>query len=198
MKRFFAFLSTVGLFVACDQSEKQPVAPPTASVTPAVVPAVTPAVAPGGPASAASTAEPVKATAPAPQAPKEVVAAARETAKEVGKDVQDLSAAVEASFSIEKLKVLVASLDAQKLTDLAGRLLEAVQKNDGARKGLETELSNLSLADLVKAGELRTKIESATGGLRDLKEKLGVVVEKLKASGVDVSKYAAFVGGATK
>ncbi len=192
MNRILFLLAAAGLSSACSREPERTATPVTVTVGPAVTPAVTP----GG--SSSAPAEPVKATAAVPQEAKEAVVAARETVKDVQKDVQDLTAAVEASFSVEKLKALVASLDTQKLTDLAGKLLDAAQKSDGARKGLETELAKLSLTDLVRAGELRTKIESATGGLRDLKEKLGVVVEKLKASGVDVSKYAAFAGGGTK
>jgi hypothetical protein len=66
--------------------------------------------------------------------------------------------------SVEDLKKMVASLSPDKLRELADKLVVALQQKGAA-------------ADLIK----------------QLKEKLSVVADKLKENGVDVSKYTSFL-----
>jgi hypothetical protein len=81
-------------------------------------------------------------------------------------DVPDLSAAVSFSLSADKFKELIGSYDAAQLKDIAAKLVTAVKKTKSG-------------------GQL----------VQDLQTKLGLVVDKLKENGVDVSQYMAFLGG---
>jgi hypothetical protein len=97
-------------------------------------------------------------------------ATATETAKEVGaiaKDAAavDAGAVVSSTFSVDKLKAAAASLEPSKLQEIADKIVSTIKEK---------------MTDLP--------------ALKDLKAKLQVVVDQLKAKGVDVSKYTSFLG----
>jgi len=116
-------------------------------------------------------------------------------ASKVTDALPDVEGALDSSFSISKLKEAVGSLSSDKLTGFADHLMTAVKHEDGIVKGLQEQIGKLGVTDLGKAGDLKKQVESALGGLGGLKEKLNLVVAKLKESGIDVSKYTAFLGG---
>ena len=86
-------------------------------------------------------------------------------ADSTAKAVPDISSALGSSVSVGKFKELIGSLDSTKLKGLADKLVTALKSNEGG-------------AEL----------------LQGLKSKLSLVVDKLKGSGIDVSKYTALLG----
>jgi len=85
-------------------------------------------------------------------------------AKGVSGALPDVTPALGSSVSVDDLKKMVASLSPDKLRELADKLVVALQNKEAA-------------ADLVQ----------------QLKQKLGVVTDKLKEHGVDISKYTGFL-----
>ena len=101
---------------------------------------------------------------------KKATASTTETAKEVGaiakEGAVDAGAVISSTFSVDKLKAAAASLEPAKLQEIADKIVSAIKE---------------------KATDLPA--------LKDLKAKLQVVVDQLKAKGVDVSKYTGFLLG---
>ena len=87
--------------------------------------------------------------------------------------------------NVAKLKEAVGSLDIEKLKGLADQVLGAIQKQDGVVKSLQEQIGKLAQ----NPGEIRAKLDAAVAQLGGLKEKLQVVIAKLKEHGIDVSKY---------
>jgi hypothetical protein len=95
-------------------------------------------------------------------------ATSTEPAKEItaiGKDViADSQAVLSSTFSLDQLKKAAPALDTAKLQEIADKIVTAIKE---------------------KATDLTA--------VKDLKAKLQVVVDQLKAKGVDVSKYTSFL-----
>jgi hypothetical protein len=107
----------------------------------------------------------------------------------------NLGSALDHSFSTDSLKAAVGSLGGDKLKDLAEKLFGAIGEKQGMVQALKDQIAGLSGADAVAKGAgLAKSLESATGLLAGLRAKLAVVVDKLKANGIDVSKYLAVLG----
>ena len=100
---------------------------------------------------------------------KKATANTSEAAKEVAataKDaIPDAGAVISSTFSVDKLKAAAASLEPSKLQEIADKIVSTIKE---------------------KATDLPA--------LKDLKAKLQVVVDQLKAKGIDVSKYTSFLG----
>jgi hypothetical protein len=118
-----------------------------------------------------------------------------EGAAEGAKGLPDLGAATQPSFTLEKFKEAIGSLTPERLKELAGKLVAALQSKDGTIKGLQDEIGKLGLQDAGKVGELKKNLEAASTSLKGLKEKLQLVVGKLKESGADVSEFNASLQG---
>jgi hypothetical protein len=91
--------------------------------------------------------------------------AAKEVAATAKEGLADAGAVLSSTFSVEKLKEAAASLEPAKLQEIAEKIIGAIKE---------------------KATDLPA--------LKDLKSKLQVVVDQLKAKGVDVTKYTSFLG----
>jgi hypothetical protein len=104
----------------------------------------------------------------------------------------DASAVASSSFSVDKLREAVNSMSTGDLQNLANGLSKSIETNNGLVKSLQDQISKLSPGD-AKADTLKSSLDSTTALVKSLKEKLQVVVDKLKASGIDVSKYTSFL-----
>ena len=199
MKTFVALVLALSLLAAC---KKEGGTGPTAAGGGTSTPPAPPAgggeagkpAAPGEPAKSPS--DPVaagkealgdvqKATAQAGEEAVKAAAAAREA----------LGQAADPGFSLDKLKGALTSLSVDDLKRVADNLLGALQGQQGALQSLQTDLGNLGVTDVAKMGEIKKKIEASTSAIGDLKAKLGLVTDKLKEKGADVSKYTALLGG---
>jgi hypothetical protein len=109
--------------------------------------------------------------------------------------MEDIANVAESTFSLEKLKGMLGSLSTENLTQVADKLMAALQDQQGIVKGLQDQIANLGIADALKAPELKKQLESAMSVVDGLKAKLSSVVSTLKEKGVDVSKYTALLGG---
>lgn len=202
MLRFLFAIFLAAVLVACDKPATPNSTPPsTPSAAPSAAPvASTPAkpampdlkaAVPGEVKNAVATAseEAKKTVAATEDKAKEVVATAKEATADapeaVKKAAGDVLAAIpglegltEGSFSVDKLKGLVGNLKPDQLQGIADKLVTAIKDKMGNLGGL---------ADLTKGGT------GAADLIKSLKEKLTVVVDKLKASGLDVSKYTSFL-----
>lgn len=125
----------------------------------------------------------------------ESVKEAAATAKEALKNLSDLNAPIDSGFSLEKLKGMIGSMSPDDLKGLADTLLGALQGKTDILKGYQEHVSKLGVADIAKGADLKKKIEGLVPTISGLKEKLTVVADKLKASGIDVSKYASLLSG---
>lgn len=100
---------------------------------------------------------------------KKATASASETAKEVAaiakETLADTGAVLASSFSVEKLKEAAASLEPSKLQEIADKIVSAIKEK-----------------------------ASDPAAVQSLKDKLKVVVDQLKAKGIDISKYTSFLG----
>ena len=181
MSRLVALVIVCGFLVSCDSGKKPATGGESGLKTEAAK------VPPSAPkASSETTAGNLeKAVAGKEGEGKAVVA----SAKEVVAEVSDLAAVAESSFTVEKLKQAITSLNSEKLKELGDKLVAAIQNKDELIKGLKDQVSKLSLTDLKKSGN----VEAATTVLKELKAKLAVVVDKLKGSGADVSKFNPFL-----
>ena len=197
MIRLAVILAVTLTVSACDkEATPAPATPatpagPSASVIPKT-PAATPPIEIGAakPAGPAVTDAAKEATATVKEAAKDTTAAVTDAAKET----LDAAEVIKDSFTLDKLKAAVGSLSSINLVEIANKLLAGINDKQGATKGLQEQIKGLGIVDLGKAAELKTQLTTITGALKGLQGKLGVVVEKLKASGVDVSKYTALLG----
>jgi hypothetical protein len=105
----------------------------------------------------------------------------------------EAAAAIDPAYSVEKLKSAAANLSPESLKGLGDRILAAIQDKNGVVQKLQDQVGTLGVADASKLTELRGSIEAAVTDVKALKEKLAVVVDKLKASGADVSRYTAAI-----
>lgn len=196
-----ALISTLAFLpMACKKEGAAPPAPdaPKGLVAPAAAPEVPAASAekPAMPAAPAATGIPAeKEEVAVPEEVKKVEEAAAEIKEKVETTVADAEAMADPSVSVEKVKESVSTLSSENLTALANKLVAAIQGQEGAAAALKEEISKLGILDGLKGAELKQKLDSAIAGIPGLKEKLGVVVEKMKGSGLDVSKYTSLVGG---
>jgi hypothetical protein len=124
-----------------------------------------------------------KATASTAEKVQAVPATAKEAAKDAVKNLPDLSKVAEPSFTLEKLKEMVNSLSPDDLKGLADKLSAAISNKEGVIKGLKEQIASLGAADLGKAGDMKKSLDGAALSLTDLKEKLKVVLDKLKGAG---------------
>ncbi|HVR75314.1 MAG TPA: hypothetical protein VMT52_13335 [Planctomycetota bacterium] len=105
----------------------------------------------------------------------------------------EAAAAIDPSHSVEKLKDAVATLPPESVKGIGDRILAAIQDKDGLVQKLQEQIETLGVADAAKIGELKGSLESAVADVKALKEKLAAVVDKLKATDADVSKYTAAI-----
>jgi hypothetical protein len=200
MSRFLCASIFMAMIVSCSPKEgpkPQASAPPgtPAVKAPAGVPAVDKAIAGAKVGTTPDTAA-IKEAAEA--AAKDATATAKETvdaAKEAAGQIPEVGAVLESGFSIDKLKTSLGSFSVDGLKDLASKLGEAVQNQGGVVKGIQEQIAKFGLTDPSKIAELKKSLESSTGVLKELKDKLQLVVTKLKESGIDVSKYTSLLGG---
>ena len=172
MSRLVCFSLFLALVVSCSKSTETPKPPedkaPEVKTT----------------APAAGTATP----APGEKAPAAVPAA-------VPAAIPDAAAVLDSGFGVDKLESALGSFSVDNLKDLAAKLGEAVKNNDGVVAGLKDQIAKLGLTDPAKLAELKKSLDSSTGVLAALKEKLQVVVTALKGKGVDVSQFTSLLGG---
>jgi chemotaxis protein histidine kinase CheA len=124
------------------------------------------------------------------------VETAKETVDAAAKDLPDLAKVAEGDVSVETLKGAVGSLSAEKLESVGGTLADALGKQKGILASLKDEIGKLGLGDVTKLADLTKSLESSSGLVKVLTEKLQVVVTALKDKGVDVSKFTALLTGA--
>ncbi|MFO0983083.1 MAG: hypothetical protein U1E76_15365 [Planctomycetota bacterium] len=150
-----------------------------------------PAAGSSGPAESAKAAgAPAKAQAPAASAGENLKKAA-----ESAKQLLDPAKVASSDYSIDQLKQSMSSLSTDNLKSIADKLVASLQTNGDTVKSLQDQIGKLGLADMAKAGELKTNLDSAGKLVTSLKAKLKVVTDQLKASGVDVSSYTSVLGG---
>ncbi|HZN59629.1 MAG TPA: hypothetical protein VFD71_16265 [Planctomycetota bacterium] len=138
-----------------------------------------------------------KAVDSASESAKAVTASANEKAPDAAaaaKDLGGLSGVETPSFSLDKLKELVANMTPESLKPVADKLLAAIQGKSELVNSLGEKLKAVA-ANPAAIPDLKSQLQSATDALAGLKDKLKVVVDKMKQGGVDVSKYTAFLGG---
>lgn len=123
------------------------------------------------------------------------VAAATDAAKDITASIPGLAGLTEGSFGVDKLKEVIGNLSPDQLKGVGDKILGALQSQNGVIASLKEQVSKLGAGDLAKVTELKNQLTSADGLLKGLKEKLQVVVDKLKASGLDVSKYTSLLSG---
>jgi hypothetical protein len=119
--------------------------------------------------------------------------ASTDPAKAAAELPKGLEKVADPSVTVDSLKGMIGSLNADSLKPIAENLVKAIQSQDGVVAGLKDQISKLGVTDVLKGAELKKSLDSATGLIPGLKEKLQVVVDKLKASGIDVSKYTSFL-----
>lgn len=124
------------------------------------------------------------------QPPADVAALVDETKKAATDLSSNLDSALNTSFDAAKLKESLGSVSVENARSLADKLLAEVEKHKGLLTDLKAKASNLGGVEGIQA-----KIQEATQLLGGFKEKLQVVVDKLKASGIDVSKYVSALAG---
>jgi hypothetical protein len=127
-----------------------------------------------------------KATSSASDSAKEIAATAKD-------QLADAAAAISSAVTPEKLKEMAASATPEKLKEVADKILAALQDKEGVLKGLKDKLAALGAGDLTKAPEIKKEADTTQSLLTQLKDKLKIVVEQLKAKGIDISKYTAFL-----
>jgi len=106
----------------------------------------------------------------------------------------DASTVSASSYSIDHLKDTVNSMSSTDLQNLATGLTKSIDTDEGLVKSLEDQISKLSPGD-VRADELKKSLDSTNELVKTLKEKLKVVIDKLKAQGIDTSKYTPYLPG---
>ena len=184
MCRFLCLSMFVAIVVSCtpkDSSKEQDKSPLGTAVS---------AVKEGAAPDAAAVKEAAQTAAKeTTEAAKAAVKAVEETASKI----PEVSAIMDSGFSINDLKTSIGSFTPEALKDLASKLGEAVQSQDGVVKGIQDQITKL--VDPSKLDALKKTLESSTGVLKGLKDKLQLVVTKLKESGIDVSKYTSLLGG---
>ena len=138
-----------------------------------------------------------KAVDSASESAKAVTASANEKASDAAaaaKDLGGLSGVEAPSVSLDKLKELVANMTPESLKPVADKLLAAIQGKSELVNSLGEKMK-AAVANPAAIPDLKSQLQSATDALAGLKDKLKVVVDKMKQGGVDVSKYTAFLGG---
>lgn len=137
-----------------------------------------------------------KAAEEGAEAVEEGVETAKEAASTAVEEIKDVAEALAPAFSLDKLKELAAGLPTEKLTNLAGKLKAAIGDKEATVKGLKDKIAELGSNVLGgNLADLKQKLTSALGDLGGLKEKLRVVVDSLKAKGIDVSSFLGVLGG---
>jgi chemotaxis protein histidine kinase CheA len=129
------------------------------------------------------------------EAVKDTVETAKETVEAAAKDLPDLTKVAEGDVSVETLKGAVGSLSTEKLDSVGTTLAGALGKQMGLLASLKDEMGKLGLGDITKLADLKKNLESTSGLVKTLSEKLQVVVTALKDKGVDVSKFTALLTG---
>ncbi len=104
----------------------------------------------------------------------------------------DLAKLSDASFSADNLKEMVASATPDSLKGVADKIVTAITEQKGVVTKLQDQIKGLGLGDV---GELKNKLSSAQDIVKNLQSKLQVVVDKLQASGIDISKYTSLLTG---
>ena len=104
----------------------------------------------------------------------------------------DASAVGSPSFSVDQLRQAVSSMSTGDLQKLADGLTKSIETENDLVKSLRDQINKLSPGD-VRADQLKQSLDSTTELVKSLKDKLKVVTDKLKASGIDISKYAPFL-----
>lgn len=126
---------------------------------------------------------------------KEASASVQETATTATAAVADMASALESTVAVDKVKEMVASASPATLQGFGDKIMAAIQDKEGLMKSLKDQVDKLGAGDLSKVVDLKKQLESAGGLVKGLKEKLQIVVDKLQASGIDVSKYTALLKG---
>lgn len=219
MLRLILAITISSLVVSCDKLNSNKQAPPAPEAHPptAKSPAVsTPALPGAGTASdkvkataaeASKTVESagadIKKTADAgAEKAKEVVATAKvesskavEAAKDVVASMPELANLTEGSFSVEKLKEMAGNFKPEQLKGIADKVLVVLQEKQGLVKSLTDQIGKLGLGDVLNKADLTKQLASNSELVTSLMGKLQVVVDKLKASGLDVTKYVSALTG---
>lgn len=135
-----------------------------------------------------SAADAAKGTEPPPAVPKDSGAAP-------ASKLAELADVAKETFTVEKLKSMASSLSTDDLKGVADALVAAIQGQSGSLDKLKEQLAKLSPTDLGGMAEMKKSLSGAEALLKDLRGKLTVAVDGLKAKGVDVSKYTGFLTG---
>ena len=109
--------------------------------------------------------------------------------------VEELAAVAKSSFSMENLKELAGSLDADSLKKVATRIGEEIRGQSDVITKIQTELADLDVTRALEATQIESKLTEAKNLLAQLKDKLEVVVDQLKAKGIDVSQFTRLLEG---
>ncbi len=217
MLRLIIAITLSSLVVSCDKlnSNKQaspaPEAHPPTSHSPAVSkPALPGAATDKVKATAADSSKTVesagsdlkKAADTGAEKASEVVATAKvegskavEAAKDVAASMPELANLTEGSFSVEKLKEMAGNFKPEQLKGIADKVLVVLQEKQGLVKSLTDQIGKLGIADALKKADLTKQLASNSELVTGLMSKLQVVVDKLKASGLDVTKYVSALTG---
>ncbi|MBI4586888.1 MAG: hypothetical protein HY717_22975 [Planctomycetes bacterium] len=167
MTRSLIFSLFVFALVSC-QKEETP-----APQTPAATQPTSPLSPPEGTSTKApaegAQAEIKKATASATEAAQPVPASASELKQKIG------------VYKVDQLKAM------------AEQIAGEITKNDTLVKSLNDQIAKAGI-DPAKLAELKKSLETAGSSLKDSKDKLQLVVDKLKEGNVDVSKYTSLLG----
>ncbi len=159
--------------VSCQKEETMAPQPQTpAEAKPAAPPTTSPAPAEG---------TSVKATAEGAQAEiKKATASSAEAAQPVPASASELKQKIGA-YKVDQLKAM------------ADQIAGEITKSDTLVKTLNDQIAKAGI-DPVKLAELKKSLETAGSSLKDSKEKLQLIVDKLKESNADVSKYTSLLG----
>lgn len=193
MVRSVLVLAVVALLVSCEPGGQKSSDPKPSDSGPIKTPPITPPS-----TSRIGTSDLKDAANQVKSASESAAVEIKKTAGSLEEGVAGLgeaAAAIDPAYSVEKLKAATATLSLESLKGVGDKILAAIQDKDGLVQKVQEQIENLGVADAAKIGELKGSLESAVADLKALKEKLAVVVDKLKASGADVSKYTAAISG---
>lgn len=101
-------------------------------------------------------------------------------------DVSNLASLMSPDLSLDSLKEAIGGMEVPQLKELASGFSDLIGTEQGAVDQLKGQLDDASGGGM--AG-LQEKLTSSMASLEGWKEKLGVVVESLKAKGIDVSQF---------
>ncbi len=115
--------------------------------------------------------------------------------KEASAMIPNVKEILNADYSVENLKSKISSYTPESLKPVGDAVLTALQEKSGVISGIKDQISKLGSTELGKLKELKDQLGPLTQSFDGLKGKLMAIVDQLKSSGIDVSKYTQFLSG---